>query len=342
MAVAQQMTTIQYVAMLSALGITGKKEKELARYLRHYLGKGFCPSQQNVAILAEGHAEVFTDRCKWRYPGKDKDEIVEWTEKDIHKELEIQLTRELKGRNVRPSQVKKVHAVIGGDHGNTAFQFSAAIKAILESGEEVYCEILACELICRTDSSELLERTILPRLSKGLEIMAMTNLHIYSTDENSLLCSFTPPPIQIDEQHTILEVQIFVTGDLSFQAMTLGREDMSGKHCMMCKTSGTQMNKDRHTIGDCWTFPELESIGKDSVEKKKALHGVKNVPWWSFLKFEHHMVPLLHCLIGVGNNLLDRFCDVVNEFIEIKSNEEIKIERELTNLTQTNPRSGEI
>jgi hypothetical protein len=41
--------------------------------------------------------------------------------------------------------------------------------------------------------------------------------------------------------------------------------------------------------------------------------GVKQEPWWSFLKFEHQMVPLLHCLIGIRNNLVDIFCDMIDE-----------------------------
>ena len=39
------------------------------------------------------------------------------------------------------------------------------------------------------------------------------------------------------------------------------------------------------------------------------------------------MVPLLHVQIGIGNNLLDRFCGVVNAFIEKLSMEEIELTR---------------
>ncbi len=59
--------------------------------------------------------------------------------------------------------------------------------------------------------------------------------------------------------------------------------------------------------------------------------GMKQKPWWPFLKFEHLMVPLLHCMIEVGNNLLNKFCDGVNEFIDNKSIQQINIKRALTN-----------
>jgi hypothetical protein len=57
-AIAQPMTMMQYVAMLSNLGLSGKEEKELAKYLQHYLGKCFIPSQKDVWMLAEGHASI--------------------------------------------------------------------------------------------------------------------------------------------------------------------------------------------------------------------------------------------------------------------------------------------
>ncbi len=63
----------------------------------------------------------------------------------------------------------------------------------------------------------------------------------------------------------------------------------------------------------------------------KLLNGVKQEPWWLFLKIEHHIVPLLHCLIGIGNNLLNKFCDVGNEYMENLSAAELKLARSLTN-----------
>ncbi len=42
------------------------------------------------------------------------------------------------------------------------------------------------------------------------------------------------------------------------------------------------------------------------------------------------MVPLLHCLIGSKNNLLDKFCDVIDEFIEKISPDKFKLARALT------------
>jgi hypothetical protein len=41
------------------------------------------------------------------------------------------------------------------------------------------------------------------------------------------------------------------------------------------------------------------------------------------------MVPLLHAEIGIGNNLLNKFCDIINAFIDIQCDKEIHIVRQL-------------
>jgi hypothetical protein len=82
---------------------------------------------------------------------------------------------------------------------------------------------------------------------------------------------------------------------------------MSGQHCLMCQLSRKELNDNRHIDGLPWMFPELVHIGQE-VRNGTLLKGVKQEPWWPFLTFKHDMVPLLDCLIGISNNLLDKFC----------------------------------
>ena len=112
MTIAKPMSTVQYVAMLSALNMTGMKERVLSKNLKQHIGKGFCPTQRGVLILAKGHTSVHTGSIHWKYKGKEREETVEWSKKDLHSEIEIQLSRVLKSREVKASNVKAVQAVI--------------------------------------------------------------------------------------------------------------------------------------------------------------------------------------------------------------------------------------
>jgi hypothetical protein len=120
MPIAQPMSTVEYTAMMSALNITGKKERVLGKFMRQHLGPAFCPTQRSVSILAQGHTKVYTGSMPWIYEGKEREETVEWTEKDLHTEIEVQLLRYLKSRGI----------------GDTAFQFGAVITAEVSQGQE--------------------------------------------------------------------------------------------------------------------------------------------------------------------------------------------------------------
>jgi hypothetical protein len=67
MPIAQPMSMVQYAAMMSALNITGKKERVFGKYMRQHPGPAFCPTQRSMSILAEGHTKVQTGSMPWIY-----------------------------------------------------------------------------------------------------------------------------------------------------------------------------------------------------------------------------------------------------------------------------------
>ncbi len=54
-------------------------------------------------------------------------------------------------KNVNPSDVLSVQVVVGGNHGDTAFQFGSSVSVKLCDGNIIEFEVSACELICRKD-----------------------------------------------------------------------------------------------------------------------------------------------------------------------------------------------
>ncbi len=253
-----------------------------------------------------------------------------WLEKDMNTEIEILLSRELRANDVKPSDVEAIRAVIGGDFGDTAFQFLVEVTAILKNSKRIKFQSVISELVCKTDSAALLEANFLPNLQKSLEIVSANDeLHIYYSDDGDLQCAFESPTSHSTECVS-LPVEIYFTSDIAFlQAIALGRADMSGQHCMLCQLSRKQMNNG-HDEGEPWTIPLLLEIEAKAMRQGKAIDGVKRTPWFSFINFKHYMVPLLHVEIGIGNDLLTKFCSIVNEFIESKCDQEIELARQLT------------
>jgi hypothetical protein len=143
--------------------------------------------------------------------------------KNIHDEKVIYLQRHLTSKSIMPSDVARIQVVAGGDHGDTAFQFSASVSDHLTDNRIIDFEVSVCELICHKDTSKLIETTILPRLTRGLEIVATWHLHIKNNEQGQIECEFKDA-----QSINSLTIHTYVTGDLSFQAMVLGKESMAG------------------------------------------------------------------------------------------------------------------
>ena len=177
--VIKPMSATVFQAMLTAGKVTGTGERELKKHLSSHLGKGFCPTRRSISMLSEGHSTVHYGCKQFMYDGKEKSETVQWTEKNIDDEIVIYLQRHLSSKLIDPSSVCQVQMIVGGDHGDTAFQFGALVLIELEDKHHLDFdfEVMVCELICRKDSGRLLAETILERLTQGLEIISTFELH---------------------------------------------------------------------------------------------------------------------------------------------------------------------
>jgi len=126
--VSKPMSATKFQAMLRVGGVSGTGKRELEKHLSAHLGKGFCPTRRSVDMLAEGHCEVYSGSIEFTYDGKEKAEFFEWTEKNINDEITVYLQRHLNSKSITPSEVKRVQVVVGGDRGDTAFQFGASVS----------------------------------------------------------------------------------------------------------------------------------------------------------------------------------------------------------------------
>jgi hypothetical protein len=144
--------------MLCAGGVSGTGKREYKKHLSAHLGKGFCPTRRSVDMLAEGHCKVYYDSIKFTYDGKEKAEFIEWTEKNINDEITVYLQQHLNSKSITPSEVKCIQVVVGGDHGDTAFQFGASVSVDLIGNRIIDFEVSVCELICCKDMGKLIKR----------------------------------------------------------------------------------------------------------------------------------------------------------------------------------------
>ncbi len=186
-------------------------------------------------------------------------------QKNLDKKITLELKRNQSSKSVMPADVLCVQVVVGGNHGNTAFQFGAFVYVKLFDNHIINFEVSICELICRKDTGCLLEKTILQQLTSDLDIISTFQLHLFTDDESSVLVVEYRDPSSNVTPDRIPITQVFLTGNLAFQAMALGKESMAGHHCMQCKASQQQFTDSCKL----WSMNELVRCGKNAERKKE-------------------------------------------------------------------------
>ena len=177
-------------------------------------------------MLSESHGIVHYGSCDSTYDGKEKPEFVEQTEIKLDKEITQELKRHLSSKSVMPTNIIHVQDVVGGNHDDTAFQFGASVSVELSDDRIIDFEVSICELICRKDTGRH-EETILQQLTSGLEIISTFQLHLCTDDESNVLVvkyRHRNPRLNVTPGH-ISNTEVFVMGDLAFQAMAIERVD---------------------------------------------------------------------------------------------------------------------
>ena len=142
-------------------------------------------------------------------------------------------------------------------------------------------------------------------LTKGLKTIAENKLQITLRENGDVKCTFSK---DVEEGSPIVQtiyrkVKIFVTGDLAFYAMVLGKEGMSPHWCHLCKLSRKEF-QDMNAEGDKWTNEAMKATAEEVATDGKWRLGVKSKLWWPFIDIQNYVVPLLHTLIGIGNDIL--------------------------------------
>ena len=116
-------------------------------------------------------------------------------------------------------------------------------------------------------------------------------------------------------------------GDLKFMFMVCGRNGYAGAHCLYCFLKASkwkEKHQDDQTINPdgeevtvellmervlkCQQDASGTQVEQEQIDKAIAgLAGQKEAPLWTFIPIENYLVPLLHLLLGLGNDLLSNF-----------------------------------
>ena len=170
--------------------------------------------------------------------------------------------------------------------------------------------------------------TICDELTRGLQSLASKHINVFVSNTGQVDVALGEHTSSAARSSVSLMPNIYMTGDLAFDGMVLGKEGMSGHHCHLCKLSGREMT-DLTKEGEPWGYDDMIELANTFIaskkKSKKPANSVKNLPWFTSIPLQNYVVPLLHCLIGIGNDLLAKFRGVISEQIEYIKPEEIQV-----------------
>jgi hypothetical protein len=131
-----------------------------------------------------------------------------------------------------------------------------------------------------------------------------------------------------------IDMEFYLIGDLKFLFMVLARTGYSGSNCLYCDLTSTQWNQLHLEKGlDCGghevTIEGLSARHVVSTQHQDettllAPIGQKELPLWNFIPIRNTLIPGLHILLGLGNDVLDHFWKWLDERVEPLTTEEIE------------------
>jgi len=186
----------------------------------------------------------------------------------------------------------------------------------------------------------VLKELVLDHIGHSLKLMVDGGRFIvdFSSQSHQLLLLFSNWDVTENNEHLCdVPIRLFVTGDLKFYAQMLGHDNMSGCWCMWCLKAPNEWKKQDDEIppshAEEWTITKLKShklkVAQGMLKTPTEIHGVVDFPLWDFIEVINYVYPVLHGEIGLINLALDSFYDVLDDNIEVMSEEE-KIIRNTT------------
>ena len=139
-----------------------------------------------------------------------------------------------------------------------------------------------------------------------------------------------------DTNDVVLNLRVFITGDLAFYAAVLGKVNMAGNWCNWCDLRRAEWIKNNHTAGEWWTLEKMKQVRDDIADgvltnTSNNKKGCVDEPLINCIEPISYIPPILHIMIGMLNKALDECFKWVDCMVEEILVKERSLRNEFTN-----------
>ena len=298
----------------------------------------FCDSESAWRKIGEDHAEITTGVFEYiAKEGERPEKCIWWTMKPMD-ELKRKIEDMVNGiEDFDPKYIEYIHTAYGGDHGKGKFRFVSKLILRLTNGKKI-CRVYPLgDISCRKDNGIILKNTIIPSLSVGINQVEECSLKFeFDQTTEKWKCLSDDEYLKYAIVNFQVKPIVFLTGDIAFLNLILGKEDFNGDWCYLCDLYKSKWQSKCHEDGNHWTLERLciqaRKVKEENLKGTKR-HGVREEPYFK-IPVERVIWPVLHTLIGIGNNILQNLVDFIDNDIESLPFKEIRLRESLGDIDE--------
>jgi len=189
--------------------------------------------------------------------------------------------------NIVNEHLKHIEILIGSDHGQGACHFPAKFVFKYDDRPTVELEWWLAEIMADLESYELFNKTIAEPLDAALLRMMESKLVASGKEPDGRILvqkeTFDARFVTVGDEwdqaaYYVVPFRCFVSGDLAFFAMLLGKAS-SGQSCYVCDLTNGQWQEKDHCKGNAWTLDRLlETYQLINQAQPRAVKGVIRLP----------------------------------------------------------------
>jgi hypothetical protein len=121
-------------------------------------------------------------------------------------------------------------------------------------------------------------------------------------------------------------LELYLMGNWKFLFMMVGRSGYCGGYCMYCRLKQSEwiaLHSERYSCycgAEEWNMTKLHGVAlkqlnNEEEEEKYESKGVRTFPCWEWLPLGRVLIPILHELLGLGNDLVSSTKGYVEEAV---------------------------
>ena len=256
--------------------------------MKHHFGYSLFTPLKSVSDLGKDYIVPTFGRYQYIEKEGEKAENIPYWTKDPIEVFSRQVVNTFKNESASLAEIERIDIVTGGDHGAGAFRARIRVIIKLQSGKNLSQDTSIAHIQCKKDNDTVLTNTIIEPLQSGFKKLAENQFMLFYDDNKLLQIKQVSATEQrsdsMPKPNKVIRPNLYITGDLAYYVVMLGKGGSSGHWCYRCDLSKDIWKEANHNNGALWSNTTLKAMS-DTGKVGPSAKGVKNIHFGTLSKY---------------------------------------------------------